>query len=199
MLIKKHKYMFLNKQKYYHRALSKKGLTTAIITALSFSQNAFAASSNTITFKGEIAEQTCEVTINNTNAQPVVLLPTVTKSDLVTENSSAGLTPFTLSVKGCAVSSDAVNVKMTFFGNNVSAAGNLANMGTAANVELQLLTDSSGSSPIDLRGGAPVPGVIIPAGQTAGEHDFAVQYISPTGAASAGTVIGAVQYAVTYL
>ncbi|MGK2889356.1 MAG: fimbrial protein [Candidatus Malihini olakiniferum] len=158
MLITKNKNNFLNKKIFSQKTI-KKGINHCDYHCFSFFQNAFAASSNTITFKGEVAEKTYEVTINNTNTQPVILLPTITKSELVTEKSSVGLTPFKLNVKGCAVSSDAVNVKMTLFGNNVSAVRNLANMGTAANVELQLLTDSSGSSSIDMRGGALVLGV----------------------------------------
>ncbi|MEF0731625.1 type 1 fimbrial protein, partial [Citrobacter freundii] len=71
--------------------------------------------------------------------------------------------------------------------------------GTAQNVELQLLTDSAGTTPIDLRTGTPVAGITVAAGNTSGEHDFAVQYFSPNGGATAGTVVGTVQYAISYL
>ena len=77
--------------------------------------------------------------------------------------------------------------------------GNLANTGTAQNVELQLLTDSAGTTPIDLRTGTPVAGITVAAGNTSGGHDFAVQYFSPNGGATAGTVVGTVQYAISYL
>jgi len=169
------------------------------IAALILSQSAIADSANTITFKGEVSEQTCEVTINGVSARPVVVLPTVSKSQLTAADTSAGLTTFTLGVTGCAVTSGALDVKTLFVGHNVSASGNLANTGSASNVELQLLTDAGGATPIDLRTSTAIAGVIVPAGQTAGEHDFAVQYYSPTGSATAGTVVGSVQYAVTYL
>jgi len=72
--------------------------------ALLLAQIAYADSANTITFKGEVTEQTCEVTVNGVNARPVVLLPSVAKSDLAAAASSAGLTTFTLGVTGCPVS-----------------------------------------------------------------------------------------------
>ncbi len=169
------------------------------ITACMLSQAAVADSTNTITFKGEVSEQTCEVTINGVTARPVVLLPTVSKSQLATADSAAGLTTFTLGVTGCAVTSGALDVKTVFVGHNVSATGNLSNTGSATNVELQLLTDAGGATPIDLRTSTAIAGVTVPAGQTSGEHDFAVQYYSPTGSAGAGTVLGSVQYAITYL
>lgn len=179
---------------------SRKNITCAAgISALIISQVAMADSANTITFKGEVSEQTCEVTINGVTARPVVLLPTVSKSQLATADAAAGLTTFTLGVTGCAVASGALDIKTVFIGNNVSATGNLENTGTATNVELQLLTDAGGATPIDLRSATPVTGVTVAAGQTEGAHDYAVQYYSPTGSATAGTVLGSVQYAITYL
>lgn len=169
------------------------------IAALIISQAAMADSANTITFKGEVSEQTCEVTINGVTARPVVLLPTVSKSELATADTAAGLTTFTLGVTGCAVTSGALDIKTVFIGNNVSATGNLENTGTATNVELQLLTDATAATPIDLRNATPVAGVTVAAGQTEGAHDYAVQYYTPAGSATAGTVLGSVQYAITYL
>ena len=166
--------------------------------ALLFSQAAHADSANTITFKGEVTEQTCEVTVNGVNARPVVLLPSVAKSELSAAASSAGLTTFTLGVTGCTTDADALDVKTVFIANNMTERGNLANTGTAQNVELQLMTDSTGATAIDLRDALPVAGITVAAGTTSGDHDYAVQYFSPNGGATAGTVVGAVQYAITY-
>lgn len=163
------------------------------------SSAAFAESLNTLTFKGEVTEQTCSVVVNGSSARPVVLLPTVSKSELTTASSSAGLTTFTVGVSGCTADSSALDIKTLFIGTNVTPDGNIANSGTATNVELQLLSDSSGSSVIDLGNPAAVSGISIPAGETAGQHDYAVQYFSPTGGATAGSVVGVVQYAVSYL
>ncbi|SNY63888.1 fimbrial protein [Enterobacter sp. CC120223-11] len=167
--------------------------------ALLFAQAANADSANTITFKGEVTEQTCEVTVNGVNARPVILLPSVAKSELATASSSAGLTPFTLGVTGCTVDEDALDIKTVFVASNMTERGNIANTGTAQNVELQLTTDNAGTTPVDLRNAGGVAGITVAAGSTSGEHDFAVQYFSPNGGATAGTVMGTVQYAVSYL
>ena len=166
--------------------------------AMVLTQPAFADSANTITFKGEVTEQTCEVTVNGVNARPVVLLPSVAKSELAAAASSAGLTTFTLGVTGCTTDTDALDIKTVFIANNMTDRGNLANTGSAQNVELQLMTDSAGTTAIDLRDAQPVGGISVAAGQTSGEHDYAVQYFSPAGGATAGTVVSAVQYAITY-
>lgn len=167
--------------------------------SLLFVQAANADSANTITFKGEVTEQTCEVAVNGVNARPVVLLPTVAKSELNAVASSAGLTSFTLGVTGCTLDANALDIKTVFVANNMTERGNLENTGTAQNVELQLMTDSAGTTAIDLRDPTPVAGITVAAGSTTGEHDYGVQYFSPNGGATAGTVVGAVQYAITYL
>lgn len=48
---------------------------------------------NTITFLGEVSDQTCEVAINGNAANPSVLLPTVSTAQLATAGSVAGETP----------------------------------------------------------------------------------------------------------
>lgn len=167
--------------------------------ALLFSQATNAESANTITFKGEVTEQTCEVVVDGVSARPVVLLPSVSKSDLSAAASTAGLTSFTLGVTGCTADTTALDIKTLFVANNMTSLGNLANTGTAQNVELQLMSDSAGTQAIDLRDRTPVAGITVAAGDTAGEHDFAVQYFSPNGGATAGTVVGSVQYSISYL
>ncbi|EHM45158.1 fimbrial protein [Yokenella regensburgei] len=166
---------------------------------LLFSSVAIADSANTITFKGEVTEQTCEVSVNGVNARPVVLLPTVSKSELSQPGSFAGLTTFTLGVTGCTASASALDIKTIFVANNMTALGNLANTGTATDVELQLMTDGTGTTPIDLRNATGIAGISVPAGSTSGEHDYGVRYFSAAGGAGAGTVVGSVQYAVSYL
>ena len=50
--------------------------------SLLVSANAMALSENTITFQGEVTDETCSVAINGNQATPVVLLPTVSSADL---------------------------------------------------------------------------------------------------------------------
>lgn len=51
---------------------------------------AMAASNNTITFQGEVTAQTCSVTVNGLDANPMVLLPTVSSGDLNASGKTAG-------------------------------------------------------------------------------------------------------------
>lgn len=174
-------------------------LPVAFGATVLLSSAAFADAANTITFKGEVTEQTCSVTVNGSSARPVVLLPTVSKSDLAAATDTAGLTTFTLGVSGCTVDTADLQIKTLFIGTNVTSSGNLENSGTATNVELQLMTDATGTSPIDLSNPTAIAGMTVLAGETTAEHDYAVQYYTPTGSAGAGTVVGVVQYAISYL
>lgn len=171
---------------------------TALVLATFFPVMAFAASQNTITFTGQVADQTCEVSVNGNAANPVILMPTVSAAALNAVGSTAGETPFTISVSNCAAPTSTLAIKTTFLGNNVTSAGNLGNAGTATNVQVQLL-DSAGGAPVVLNGATSVAGLSLDSGATSTSHDFAVRYISEAGAAAAGTVSATAQYALDYL
>lgn len=175
--------------------MKKLTLSALVLTAL-FGANAHA--NNTITFLGEVSDQTCEVAINGATANPTVLLPTVSTADLAAAGSVAGETPFTLSVSGCTINAtQALPIKTVFVGNSVTVAGNLGNTGSATNVSLQIL-DAVGGNAVDLTGVATVDGLNVAAGDSTASHDFAVQYYAE-GVATAGTVVSSVQYAISYL
>ena len=171
--------------------------TALLIAMTAFPAISFAASLNTITFKGEVSDQTCQVTVNGNSGSPIVVLPTVPASALTTAGETAGKTPFTIAVTGCTVPASDLNIKTTFLGANVNVGGNLGNTGTAQNVAIQLL-DGTGGNPITLSGMTSVPGLVLSTGATSASHDFAAQYIA-TGAATAGTVSASAQYALDYL
>lgn len=173
-------------------------ITLAMALFAASTTASMAVSNNTITFQGEVTAQTCSVTVNGVDAKPVVLLPTVSSTVLNASGRTAGKTTFTLGVSGCATSVDDINIKTVFIGNQVTTAGNLKNGGTAKNVELQLLKDAVTTTGINLNSGIAQEGIVLKAGNTSAEHDFAVQYLA-TGQASAGSVISSVQYAVSYL
>lgn len=177
--------------------MKKLSLALAASGLLLGSTAAMAAGPNTITFMGEVSDQTCEVEINGNAANPVVLLPTATTAELTAAGSTAKETVFTLGVTGC--DGTAFTSKTVFVGNTVDANGNLTNVAAsgAANVALQLLDAPSGAA-IDLNTSTPVAGVTLAAGETEGTVDYAVQYISVAGGATAGPVLGSVQYAVSY-
>lgn len=171
----------------------------ALILALSAAPAlTFAAGQNTITFTGQVSAQTCAVAVNGKAASPVILMPTVSATALSAVGSTAGETSFTVSVTGCTAPSSSLAIKTAFLGNNVTSAGNLANAGTATNVQVQLL-DAAGGSAVVLNGITSVSGLTLASGATSASHDFAVRYISEAGSAAAGTVSTTAQYALDYL
>ncbi|MGF6852584.1 major type 1 subunit fimbrin (pilin) [Paraburkholderia sp. CI3] len=178
--------------------LKKHLLALAIAAVPAF---AFAASGNTINFQGEVTDQTCAVSINGNAASPSVLLPTVASSELAGAGSTAKQTNFTIGVTGCmAPTTVAQAIDTVFVGNQVTTSGNLGNTGSATNVALQLLDPAAPAAPFNLSGvnGYAAPGLNLEVGASAASHDFAVQYISEQGGATPGSVLGSVQYAVSY-
>ena len=79
--------------------MNKKIIALSVFFGLS---SAVSASDNTITFQGEVTDQTCSVTVNGNALSPVVLLPTVSISDFAS-STTAGATAFEVGVSGCAV------------------------------------------------------------------------------------------------
>ncbi|MDH6153023.1 major type 1 subunit fimbrin (pilin) [Paraburkholderia sp. WSM4179] len=188
---------FINLSKTSY-TLKKHLLALAIAAVPAF---AFAASGNTINFQGEVTDQTCAVAINGNAASPTVLLPTVAASQLAAAGATAEPTNFTIGVTGCmAPTTVAQSINTVFVGNQVTASGNLGNTGTATKVALQLLDPAAPAAPFNLSGvnGYAAPGLNLEVGASAASHDFAVQYISEEGGATPGSVLGSVQYAVSY-
>ncbi|WP_368880957.1 fimbrial protein [Shewanella algae] len=172
----------------------------AISSALIIPTAVQAGSSNTIYFVGEVVSETCQVSINGNAESPIVLLPSVTAADLATAGATAGETTFTLRLSGC--SGSAKTTATRFVGNSVDADGNLVAPDTGAtgyakNVALQLL-DAPGGNPVNLSSPSTIDGVILADGEKEGEVQYAVQYVSVAGNATAGIVTGSVQYSVTY-
>lgn len=172
-------------------------LTLAAVPFLAFAQ----AAPNTINFQGEVTDQTCQVSVNGNPSDPTVLLPSVPAMSLATAGDTAGQTTFTVAVTGCmAPVSTTQAINTVFVGNQVTPGGNLGNTGTATNVALQLLDPAAPSMPFDLSpaSGVAAPGLALAVGETSASHDFAVQYITEAGGATPGSVLGSVQYSVSY-
>lgn len=175
----------------------KKLISIGALIAVSTISMSAAASDNTITFQGEVADNTCQVTVNGNAASPVVLLPTVSVADFAQTGDVAGETSFTISVAGCAASGSDVGLQTVFVPNGLSG-DNMANNGTATGVSLQLL-DAPGGAPVALVNGEnAVPGLNLVAGETSASHDFAVQYHADEAIVAPGSVTSAVQYSVSY-
>jgi major type 1 subunit fimbrin (pilin) len=152
---------------------------------------------NTIKFQGEIADQTCDISINGNGSSPLILLPTVATTALSGSGETAGQTPFTVGLTGCQNAVSATSIKTVFVGNNLTANGRIGNTGTASNVSLRLVDPAVPGTPLDLTGQVGAAGLSLAVGESSAAHDFAVEYYAE-GAATPGSVLGSVQYAVSY-
>lgn len=123
-------------------------------------------------------------------------------SSLAAVGATAGLTPFTISLTGCtAPVGAALNVSTAFLGHNVTLGGNLGNTAATApaqNVSIQLTTTADGTTPVTLNGITPVPGLVVPVGETTATYQFGAQYIAEGGSATPGAVLGVAEYTIVY-
>lgn len=153
------------------------------------------AADGTITINGQVTDQTCKVAVDSKDI--TVTLPTVGVGSLAQKGVTAGRTPFTINLIDCKAGSVS-----TFFetGNNVDAAtGNLNNIGSAKNVQVQLLSDKSVVIPLlanATQSTATTKATVAQGGGSAALNYYA-QYLA-TGAAEAGTVNTSVQYTINY-
>ncbi|EBS6871657.1 type 1 fimbrial protein [Salmonella enterica] len=176
--------------------MSMKKYLAMITGSLLVSSSAMAVSDNTITFQGEVTDETCSVVINGNKAKPVVLLPTVSTKELTDQGKTAGPITFDIGLSGCTPMGKTTKISTVFVGNQVTSNGNLGNTGSAKNVEVQLL-DTSGI-PINLTGGFTGNGDLqLEANASEASATYTAQYYS-TGTAEAGTVAATLQYAVSY-
>ena len=164
-------------------------------SALALGSVAAHAADGTITITGQVTDQTCKVTADSKNVE--VTLPTVGVSSLTTAGNTAGRTPFTINLTNCK----AGNVSAFFeTGGNVDAAsGRLNNTGGAANVQVQLLSDSSVVIPVlanATQAGVTTKVTVAEDGDSAALNYYAEYYA--TGQATPGTVTTSVQYTINY-
>lgn len=160
-----------------------------------------ALAANTISFNGEVTDQTCEALVDS-SADPTVLLDSVPVGDLNGQvGKVAGETPFTLRLTGCVAPVADESFSVLFQSPTATAAGNLVN--TAANgaqgVALQIL-DAPAGNPVSLAGGGAVAAgdIRLLAGETATSYDYAVQYFAEEATVTTGPVLGSVTYTVRY-
>ncbi|WP_353149883.1 fimbrial protein [Pollutimonas bauzanensis] len=176
--------------------------TTTWLLAIAASAVTFqaSASDNTITFYGQVANQTCNVSVNGSGSASI-LLPTVSAAELSSATDVAGRTAFEITVTDCA-DLTSTGVSTVLVGNNVTLDGYLGNSDTSAdkatNVVLEVLENDE-STPIDFNqvfyG---TKDLISDPSQTSGSSKYFVQYRS-TGGTTVGKVRASLQYAVSYL
>ncbi|HFX2004041.1 TPA: fimbrial protein [Pseudomonas aeruginosa] len=145
--------------------------------AIAASGTAMAA--NTITFSGEVTDQTCQVAVNGFT-DPTVILDSVPVSALDgAVGRSAGETAFTLQLTDCVAPTADEHFTTLFQATNPSAAGNLVN------------TAASGAT-------VPAGDIVLANGATSTSYDYAVQYVSEAATVTPGPVLGAVTYTLRY-
>lgn len=164
---------------------------------------AFAAP--TVTFEGEVTDQTCSVNING-QTNSVVMLPTVAMSEFGTPlapGQKAGITPFTITVSDCTAPASDLNITTQFLGYDVDPSsgvlGNRATTDAATGFGIQLTTSGTGGTAVTLNGITPVPGLVLKQGKTAASYDFGAQYYVLSATATAGKITAVAEYTVSYL
>lgn len=153
-----------------------------------------AAAAPQVNFQGDVATQTCRITVNGeTNA--VVVLPTVAVADFGGPGSTVGSTPFTIEGRDCPVSAGEQTFTVRYLGHNVTEEGNLATGNAAGDTAISLL----------MKPGM-VPGVPehsyrdikLAPGEASWDFTDEAQYISEGGSPTAGKVTAVVEYVITY-
>ena len=164
-------------------------------SALALGSVAAHAADGTVTINGKVTDQTCKVSANSKNI--TVTLPTVGVGSLATAGTTAGRTPFTINLENCKAGD--VSAFFETGGNVDAASGRLNNTGTAGNVQVQLLSDSSVVIPV-LANAAQAPvttkATVAKDADSAALNYYAEYYA--TGAATAGDVATSVKYTINY-
>lgn len=170
----------------------------AVLVAGTALTSAAYASDGTVNITGKVTGSTCAVS-NLTGGILTVALPTVSTTTLSTAGSTAGTTPFKLTLTGCNLSSPDTKVLANFeagpnldFGN-----GNLKNTG-GSNVEVQLL--NSAFQAINIAAGNAnnnsLANAVAPTSGAA-TLNYAAQYYA-TAPATAGSVSTSVTFSLAY-
>ncbi|MCS3455883.1 major type 1 subunit fimbrin (pilin) [Aeromonas sp. BIGb0405] len=160
-----------------------------------------AASTGTITFNGELTATTCDVSIDGQGADATVILPTVSANTLAAANDTTGTTAFNMALSNCA---GTLQTASAFFeaGTSVDlASGLLNNMGgTATNVSLQLRDGSSASQDVIQVGNSSqvTNTTMVDTSSGSAVLPYLVEYITPAGGATPGTVTSNVTYSIQY-
>ena len=177
-----------------------------VIALATFVSAVFAGSTmaydGTITFTGKVVAQTC--TVNTSDKDLAVTLPTVATSSLKDNAATSGLTPFAIRLTGCATGmNSAQNVKAYFEpSSNIDLAThnlkNIASDNAAGDVQIQLL-NSDGTSTIFL--GKDFAGQDVHSETIGGDGNATLRYMAQyyaTGTSTPGNVKTTVNYTIAY-
>ncbi|MGC2943460.1 fimbrial protein [Burkholderia ambifaria] len=183
-------------------ATNSKLLSLLVVSAGLAAASAAHASDGTITFTGNVMASTCKV---DNGGNVAVALPHVGANTLEASGSTAGRTPFTLSLQGCATGAgNPTKVSAVFeSGSNVDpTSGRLkldagtAEQPAAQNVQINVLNDAQKAIHLGAMGDQGSQIIDIAADGSAKLNYFAEYYA--TGKAVAGAANSKVQYSLTY-
>ena len=179
---------------------------SSVLVLLSASQ----ARASTVTFYGEVADQTCSVSVNG-QASPVVNMPTVPLSDFFIDPNTAprkSRTPFVVDIFDCPPAAEDTKIQVVFKG-RVGNSNMLLNTGTAKYVDIRIMPDLHNTVWMS-NAGIPVPDgyedatrgtytqIILPKGATAISHTFYAEYFGISRDMTPGTIEGSMQYVISY-
>jgi major type 1 subunit fimbrin (pilin) len=187
-------------------------LGLSLLAAMSAS-SAYAESTGTINFNGELTDTTCDVNIEGQGPDATITLPTVSINELTAAGQTTGRTSFNMALTNCQVTAaDEENgvaagpSKVSAFfqpGDTVDlSTGRLLNQTAdgATNVDLQLLDASNAYAAINVGNTSQVNDtayVDIDTATGTAEIPYAVEYYA-TDATTAGKVTSSVVYNLQY-
>lgn len=150
-----------------------------------------------ITFLGEVSDATCNLTVNGSNGDATVQLPTIAKSN-VGSTASTESADFSFQVSGCSGEQTQVGIRMVPIG-PVTTGGNLTNLETsnASNVSV-LIKDLDQNKNVVFATGTEQTSALkdFDTDQT---FNFSAHYINETGSdATIGKVKAQLQYSSIY-
>ncbi|AUU39854.1 TPA: uroepithelial cell adherence major pilin UcaA [Proteus mirabilis] len=179
--------------------MKRKVIALATILSAAFASSSMAYD-GTITFTGKVVAQTCSVNTNDKNL--AVTLPTVSTTTLNENAATAGLTPFTIHLTGCAIGMDGAQSVKTYFEPSSDidvTTHNLKNTAQtkADNVQVQLL-NSDAATTIQLGTDSATQDVHPVQIDNANVNlPYFAQYYA-TGQSTAGDVKATVHYTIAY-
>ena len=173
--------------------------------ALSQVQADDSATKGTINFEGKVVAQTCTVKGKNPYEQTVIL-PTVALNELDLPNTTAGATPFSITLAKCKAGKDVTNVYANFASplqTNVNSDGRLKNTASsddaAKNVNIALYQKDENTF-INLNNieNSKAGAVALPSSD---EDEVTLDYVAKyyaTGVATIGAVTSSVEFELAY-
>jgi len=157
-----------------------------------------ASPDGTLTVNGQVLAQSCTVDTKaaGTSDAKTVTLPDQWKSALAASGNVAGATGFTIVIAGC---DSALSTVQTYFSGGTldGATGNLKNLGTATNVDVQLLDGQNSNNPINLSSALGTQTATASLSSGGATLNYKAQYIA-TGASGAGTVNATTSFTMIY-